>query len=202
MTDTADAPPTDPTTTPEPTPPPETPTPTWRDLLPLTDDALLAQCAFDRYQASGPGGQKRNRTASAVRLRHTPTGLHGEASESRSQHENRARALKRLRATIALTRRAPATNAGADRYTPPPELIEAGTARGKLEMGRRDARYLPAIAALFDLLEALEWKVAAAARALGVSTASIGRLLAQDPAVLRAANQRRRALGLHPLRER
>ena len=151
-----------------------------------------------------PGQRTRRPEAQPHRLRrppstHTPTGLQGEASESRSQHENRARALKRLRAAIALTRRAPAT---LEADTPPPELIEAGAARGKLDMGRRDARFLPAIAALFDLLEAHEWKVGAAARALGVSTASIGRLLAQDPAVLRAANQRRRALGLHPLRER
>ena len=64
----------------------------WRDYLGLDDEALLAQCAFDRFRASGPGGQKRNKTESAVRLRHTPTGLTGEANESRSQHENRARA--------------------------------------------------------------------------------------------------------------
>ena len=41
---------------------------TWRDYLDLDDAALFAQCEFDRFRASGPGGQKRNRTASAVRL--------------------------------------------------------------------------------------------------------------------------------------
>ena len=59
------------------------------------DEALLAQCDLDRFRASGPGGQKRNKTDSAVRLRHRPSGLVGEANESRSQHENRARALRR-----------------------------------------------------------------------------------------------------------
>ncbi|MDA0256651.1 MAG: peptide chain release factor-like protein, partial [Chloroflexi bacterium] len=82
--------------------------PTWRELLPLSDEELLAQCAVDRYRASGPGGQKRNVTDSAVRLRHQPSGLVAQANESRSQHENRARALHRLRRTIALHARAPA----------------------------------------------------------------------------------------------
>src|ERR1700712_4811328 len=63
---------------------------------PLTDEQLLAQCEVDTYRASGPGGQKRNKTSSAVRLRHPPTGLLVIAEESRSQHENKAKALTRL----------------------------------------------------------------------------------------------------------
>src|SRR5436309_13708526 len=68
----------------------------------LTDAQLLAQCDVDTYRASGPGGQKRNKTSSAVRLRHGPTGLLVIAEESRSQHENRARALRRLREALYL----------------------------------------------------------------------------------------------------
>src|SRR5262249_14690328 len=68
----------------------------------LNDGQLLAQCEVDTYRASGPGGQKRNKTSSAVRLRHPPSGLIVIAEESRSQHENRARALKRLRQAIHL----------------------------------------------------------------------------------------------------
>src|SRR5260370_6042877 len=67
---------------------------TWAGL---NDQRLLAQCAVDTYRASGPGGQKRNKTSSAVRLRHLPSGLIVIAEESRSQHENRARAFRRLR---------------------------------------------------------------------------------------------------------
>src|SRR5215210_9369905 len=68
----------------------------------LTDDQLLAQCEVDTYRASGPGGQKRNKTSSAVRLRHPPSGLIVIAEESRSQHENRGRALRRLRQAFYL----------------------------------------------------------------------------------------------------
>src|SRR6476646_6588217 len=72
---------------------------TWTHL---SDAQLLAQCAVDTYRASGPGGQKRNKTSSAVRLRHLPSGLIVIAEESRSQHENRARALRRLRQALYL----------------------------------------------------------------------------------------------------
>src|SRR4029077_8994822 len=68
----------------------------------LTDPQLLAGCDVDTYRASGPGGQKRNKTSSAVRLRHGPTGLAVIAEESRSQHENRAKALKRMRQALYL----------------------------------------------------------------------------------------------------
>src|SRR5919206_4857037 len=72
------------------------------DWTGLSDERLLAQCAVDTYRASGPGGQKRNKTSSAVRLRHLPSGLIVIAEESRSQHENRARALRRLRQALYL----------------------------------------------------------------------------------------------------
>ena len=63
----------------------------------LSDAQLLAQCEVDTYRASGPGGQKRNKTSSAVRLRHLPSRMLVIAEESRSQHENKARALRRTR---------------------------------------------------------------------------------------------------------
>src|SRR5205823_3030802 len=73
----------------------------------MSDSQLLADCFVDTYRASGPGGQKRNKTSSAVRLRHTPSGLIVIAEESRSQHENKAKALKRLARALFLELRDP-----------------------------------------------------------------------------------------------
>ena len=53
------------------------------------------------YRSSGPGGQHKNKTATAVRIRHIPTGIVAQASERRSQHLNREIAMERLKKAIA-----------------------------------------------------------------------------------------------------
>jgi protein subunit release factor B len=57
---------------------------------------LLADCDVETYRSSGPGGQKKNKTESSVRVRHRPTGLVRIGTESRSQTRNREAALERL----------------------------------------------------------------------------------------------------------
>jgi hypothetical protein len=168
----------------------------------LTDSQLLAQCAVDTYRASGPGGQKRNKTSSAVRIRHGPSGIIVIAEESRSQHENRAKALYRLRQAFFLKIRDP--------LTPPdlqPESVaahqdyrDARDGSGRLDLGRRDARFWPAVGVVLDVLSAQEARVSEAARALGISTANLLAFLQINPKVWEQANLLRAQFGHKPLR--
>jgi peptide chain release factor 1 len=59
-----------------------------------------SELRVDTYRASGAGGQHVNKTESAVRITHLPTGIVAECQDDRSQHKNRARALSILAARI------------------------------------------------------------------------------------------------------
>jgi hypothetical protein len=153
----------------------------------------------DTYRASGPGGQKRNKTSSAVRLRHGPTGLVVIAEESRSQHENKAKSLKRLRQALYLNLRDDLTGATAESVAAHPEL--AGTvANGKLPGTAKSPQFWPAAGVALDLLVFTQGQVSTAAELLGVSTAHLTDFLRLDPRLWQAANQLRAAAGHKPLR--
>ena len=69
--------------------------------LPESDADLLRDCVVETFRASGPGGQHVNKTESAVRLKHLPSGVVVRSQEERSQHRNKAICLERLRQKIA-----------------------------------------------------------------------------------------------------
>jgi RF-1 domain len=165
-----------------------------RDALLADDGKLLAECEVDTYRASGPGGQKRNKTESAVRLRHKPSGLSVIAEESRSQSENRGRALRRLRKELALRLREPAGEGV-------PEAVRVCIdANGRLKVGQRDGRYIRAVAAVLDLLEASGGAVSDAADRLGVTTGNLSAFLTDDDDVMVEANRIRARHAMRPLR--
>lgn len=157
----------------------------------LTDPQLLAQCAVDTYRASGPGGQKRNKTDSAVRLRHLPSGLIVIAEESRSQHENKARALRRLRERLHVQLREPVSQ-GPTEQTPRLNV--------NLKVGRREERFWPTVGFVLDILSAVEGQVSTAAEQLGVSTGQLIDFLQREEVIWAQANQIRQRNGHKPLR--
>lgn len=154
------------------------------DLLALEDDGLLRQCRQETYRASGPGGQHRNTTDSAVRL----TALDGAAvascADHRSQHRNRAEAVRRLRTTLAIEIRMP---------VPPGSGTEVWA--GSWKLGRKDRRYAEFLAHVFDVMEYNDWAVGHSAEALGISTGKLVRVLSHDPPAWNAVNQARAKLG-------
>lgn len=156
----------------------------------LTDSQLLHECAVDTYRASGPGGQKRNKTSSAVRLRHLSSGLIVIAEESRSQHENKARALRRLRKQFYLKLREPF----------PPTGDELATiATHSLRLGVKDPRFWPAAGVVLDALEAAGGSLRDAANALGLSTARLVGFLSSEPKLWEEAIHLRQKHGRKPL---
>jgi len=63
-------------------------------------ETLQKEVEVDTYRSSGPGGQRKNKTETAVRLKHIPSGITVVASERRSQALNREIAFHRLQARL------------------------------------------------------------------------------------------------------
>jgi hypothetical protein len=161
----------------------------------LPDDKLLAECRFEAFVASGPGGQKRHKTNAAVRYTHVPTGVHAVATDSRSQRENKIHALRELRHKLAL---APAQRREIDPLTyRPPEWFAQYPS---LHINPKNPLYPSAIAEVLDVLRATQWDVARAAVLLGLSTRALTRFLHDDPPLWEQVNRVRGELGLRTLR--
>jgi len=173
------------------------------DYLDMDDAALRAQCDEHVTRSSGPGGQHRNKVSSAVRLRHRPTGISAHGDESRSQHDNRRMALRRLRMNIACARRRPV-----DLTAKLPAVVAEciftprGAGAGKLKrmaVGRRDRRFWAVAAFLLDVLDALQGRLGDTAAVVGISTGNLASVLKSERHLLAAAQRLRKAHGQKPI---
>lgn len=164
----------------------------------LTDDELLSQCKLEAFRGPGPGGQKRNKTSNSIRLTHQPTGIHVIAGESRSQQENKLRAIRRLRMKLATEIREPIHPA---KFEPPDWFLEVRKANG-IAASHRHAYYAPAAGLVLDLLEAMSGSPAKVAAMLGISTTAVIKFLEGEPAAWAQANRIRAALRMPALTHR
>ena len=159
-------------------------------------ERLLGQCDVRRTRRRGPGGQHRNKVETAVVLVHRPTAIRAEASERRSQEENRRMALFRLRVKLALEvrRRLEVTDSFA-----PSAQWQSRCESGKIRVAAHHADYPTLLAEALDVIEAVDFDMTAAAAALGSSSSQLIKLLRSEPAALKQVNQVRIDRRLHPL---
>jgi hypothetical protein len=159
----------------------------------FTDDKhFLRDCRWEAFRGSGPGGQKRNKTSSAVRIVHIPTRIEAVSSESRSQARNREFALRRLRHRVILEQRRPVDLTGF-------HFPAWWSAWGGLGVPRPRVEYLAVLGLVLDVLAATGWRVSDAARLLRVSTGALSKFLAADRKAWATVNAARMAAGLGAL---
>lgn len=148
------------------------------------DDAqLLQECRLTEFQSSGPGGQKRNRKYSSIRIAHSLTGFSVTAVQSRSQNENKATALKKLRRLIAMEIR--------NEVSPPVNT---------LNISLKNDKYPSLLAVLFDTLHKYNFSISDAAKTLKISTNQLVKLLAKDTDAWQKVNHERKQRNLTALK--
>lgn len=155
--------------------------------LPIDD--LLTACDVSTTRRGGPGGQHRNKVETAVVIRHRPTGVVAEASERRSQVENRAAAVRRLRVALAVAIRLPPAATRSSAW--------CGRARaGRLAVARDHADYPTLVAEALDQLAESNWRLSDAAAQLGITSSQLAGLLRRSTTVWQAVNGLRMRNGL------
>ena len=162
----------------------------------IEEAELLKHCTTEIGRVSGPGGQNRNRRDTAVWISHTPTGLDAQATERRSQAQNRHMAIKRLRRRLAVAVR---TATSRDRHQPS-ELWRSRRQGDKLSVNPEHDDYPALLAEALDLVVARRFDLAGAASLLGVTMSQLSRLIRHDKAAFAKVNQGRVEVGLAPLR--
>jgi RF-1 domain len=162
----------------------------------LSESQLLAQCTIQLQRRSGPGGQHRNKVETAVVITHSPSGLKSEASERRSQAENRRMAIFRLRLALAVQVRSPE---GSSPLSGPTPLWLNRRRANRINVSPEHADYPAILAELLDFLEVVQDDFSQAAEHFSVTASQLVSLLRDHAPALGMVNRRRLEQGLHKL---
>lgn len=141
-------------------------------LLEADDMTLFHQCHAIMQKGTGNGGQKINKTSSAVRLRHSVTGISVVANEYRSQFENRHAALNKLRLAIALKVRCIPTK-------------ENVFSLDSLPSFSNSSRFLPWCAILLDYAEFFDWNLEMCSEHFSFPVKKFKKILLHYPSIWR-----------------
>ena len=177
-----------------------------RDQWLFSDEtALLKNCRVDTYRSHGPGGQRKNKVETAIRLVHEPSGISAQGQQTRSQGRNKTLALRNLRMHIACRCRQPQDLAQcaipdtiAECFQRRPGAPRHVRLRLSLPSGKRC--FWPVAAFVLDVFDAAEGQLSTAARALAISTANLAAFLRSHRHLLAAAQAIRKSHGHTPLR--
>ncbi len=162
----------------------------------LDEELFFRECRMTRGRSSGPGGQHRNKVATAVFLEHVPTGIEAQAAESRQPERNRQTAIHRLRVRLALQHRLGVPLPG---YEPTP-LLKSRVRGGRLALNPEHWDAPAILAEVLDVLSAVHDDVAKAALLLDLTSSQIIKLFKDFPPALAELNERRHQRGLKAYR--
>ncbi len=155
-----------------------------------TDDVLLAQCKFTFLRRSGPGGQHRNKTETAVIVEHVPSGTRAEANERRSQAENRRLAILRLRLALATEVREPIA---LDQSMS--SLWQSRINKTRLSISEQHDDFPSILAEALDRIVSQDYRVDLAAGQLLVTASQLVKLLKQHRPAFELVNRQRQHRG-------
>ena len=165
----------------------------------LHPDKLLENCGLRTQRRSGPGGQHRNKTSSGAFLHYPPTNTTAEATERRSQADNRKIALERLRFRLAVEVRSPSPMDGHKVSVDEMELRKRF--QGKpLKISDRNSDKPAVLALLLNDLHVCGGQPSAVGPAWHTSTSGIVRLLKSHPTAFTFLNRIRQHHNRLPLR--
>lgn len=164
-------------------------------------EELLKDCQASAARASGgPGGQHRNKVQTQVFVRHLPTQIETHADERRSQTENKAMAVRRLRLALALQVRmsVPIGEIGSGLWKS--RLRRGPNGQGRIACSPEHDDYPSMLAEALDVLSASKWDPVKAGLRLGCSGSQLVKLLKEHPPALLLLNTHRRERGERELK--